>query len=61
MDRSSEAETGPLGAYRTMHVDRFEAECFDDTRRDERAIRLQGMLCGMPTAYVCIKRSRKRT
>jgi hypothetical protein len=26
-----------LGACRSMHVDRFGAECFDDTRRDEGA------------------------
>jgi hypothetical protein len=26
-----------LGACRRMHVDRFGAECFDDTRRDEGA------------------------
>jgi hypothetical protein len=28
---------GYLGACRSMHVDRFGAECFDDTRRDEGA------------------------
>jgi hypothetical protein len=35
-DRTIKVADG-LGACRSMHVDRFGAECFDDTRRDEGA------------------------